>query len=181
VLFDQRGCGRSHPHAADPATDLSANTTAHLIADMERLREHLGIDRWLLMGGSWGSTLILAYAQEHPVRVSEIVINGVTSTRRAETDWLYRGVARLFPAQWERFREGAGQDADPADEIAGDRHTGSGYSRVIIAIELGTHAAAAAPSTARSATSVHSVGAHALSSDPAPKTATPARNRRWAP
>ncbi|MDX6353207.1 MAG: proline iminopeptidase, partial [Streptomyces sp.] len=112
VLFDQRGCGRSLPHAADPATDLTHNTTAHLIADMERLRHHLGIDRWLLMGGSWGSTLILAYAQEHPERVSEIVINGVTSTRRSEIDWLYRGVGRFFPAQWEAFRAGSGLAED---------------------------------------------------------------------
>ena len=74
MLFDQRGCGRSTPHASDPATDLSVNTTEHLIADMERLREHLGIERWLLYGGSWGSTLILAYAERHPDRVSEIVI-----------------------------------------------------------------------------------------------------------
>ena len=74
VLFDQRGCGRSTPHASDPATDMSVNTTEHLLADMERLREHLGIERWLLTGGSWGSTLILAYAERHPERVSEIVI-----------------------------------------------------------------------------------------------------------
>jgi proline iminopeptidase len=107
VLFDQRGCGRSTPHASDPATDLSHNTTAHLIADMERLREHLGIDRWLLYGGSWGSTLILAYAESHPERVSEIVISGVTTTRRSEIDWLYRGVGRFFPEEWERFRAGA--------------------------------------------------------------------------
>ncbi|MFJ5936855.1 alpha/beta fold hydrolase [Streptomyces sp. NPDC093071] len=68
VLFDQRGCGRSVPHASDPAADLSVNTTAHLVADMERLREHLGIDAWLLYGGFWGSTLILAYAEAHPER-----------------------------------------------------------------------------------------------------------------
>jgi proline iminopeptidase len=74
VLFDQRGCGRSTPHASDPATDMSHNTTEHLLADMELLRVRLGIDRWLLYGGSWGSTLILAYAQRHPERVSEIVI-----------------------------------------------------------------------------------------------------------
>ena len=98
VLFDQRGCGRSTPHASDPATDMSVNTTAHLIADMERLREHLGIERWLLHGGSWGSTLILAYAQRHPDRVSEIVIPSVTTTRRSEIDWLYRGVGRFYPA-----------------------------------------------------------------------------------
>ena len=70
VLFDQRGCGRSTPHASDPATDMGHNTTEHLLADMERLREHLGIQRWLLCGGSWGSTLLLAYAQRHPQRVS---------------------------------------------------------------------------------------------------------------
>lgn len=119
VLFDQRGCGRSTPHAADRAAALSHNTTEHLIADMERLRVHLGIDRWLLMGGSWGSTLILAYAQRHPERVSEIVISSVTTTRRAEIDWLYRGVGRFFPAQWEDFRAAAGPGADPADPIAG--------------------------------------------------------------
>ena len=73
VLFDQRGCGRSTPHASDPRTDLSVNTTAHLLADMERLRQHLGIDRWLLFGGSWGSTLGLAYAERHPKRVTAIV------------------------------------------------------------------------------------------------------------
>ena len=106
VLFDQRGCGGSTPHASDPATDMNQNTTAHLIADMERLREHLGIERWLLFGGSWGSTLILAYAEQYPPRVSEIILNGVTTTTRAEIDWLYRGVARFFPEAWERFRAG---------------------------------------------------------------------------
>jgi len=106
VLFDQRGCGRSTPHASDPATDMSTNTTEHLLADMERLREHLGIERWLLYGGSWGSTLILAYAERHPERVSEIVIPGVTMSRRAEIDWLYRGVGRFYPEEWERFRAG---------------------------------------------------------------------------
>ncbi|MFI6601589.1 prolyl aminopeptidase [Nonomuraea sp. NPDC050536] len=106
ILFDQRNCGRSLPHASDPAVDLSANTTHHLVADMERLREHLGVDRWLLYGGSWGSTLILAYAEAHPERVSEIVITGVTMTRRSEIDWLYDGVGRFFPQQRQRFREG---------------------------------------------------------------------------
>jgi proline iminopeptidase len=104
VLFDQRGCGRSTPHASDPATDMRHNTTEHLLADMERLREHLGVDRWLLYGGSWGSTLILAYAERHPDRVSEIVIASVTTTRRAESEWLYGGVARFFPDAWEAFR-----------------------------------------------------------------------------
>ncbi|CAG6395151.1 prolyl aminopeptidase [Streptomyces cocklensis] len=118
VLFDQRNCGRSLPHASDPATDLAHNTTDHLVADMEQLRRHLGIERWLLMGGSWGSTLILAYAQRHPERVTEIVINGVTTTRRAETDWLYRGVGRFFPGEWERFRDGAGPGVAPQDVVA---------------------------------------------------------------
>ncbi|WP_267241901.1 prolyl aminopeptidase [Streptomyces sp. PR69] len=107
VLFDQRGCGRSTPHAADPATDMRHNTTGRLLADMERLREHLGVERWLLYGGSWGSTLLLAYAEAHPHRVTEIVVNSVTTTRRSEIDWLYRGVGRFFPAEWERFRDGA--------------------------------------------------------------------------
>ncbi|WP_214412617.1 prolyl aminopeptidase [Sphaerisporangium fuscum] len=118
VLFDQRGCGRSTPHASDPATDMSTNTTAHLMADMELLREHLGIDRWLLCGGSWGSTLILAYAERHPERVSEIVVNGVTTTRRSEIDWLYRGVGRYFPEQWERFREGVPEPDRDGDLVA---------------------------------------------------------------
>ncbi|WP_028937972.1 prolyl aminopeptidase [Pseudonocardia spinosispora] len=110
VLFDQRGCGRSTPHASDPATDMSVNTTEHLIADMELLREHLGIERWLLRGGSWGSTLMLAYAQRYPERVSEMVIASVTTTRRSEIDWLYRGVGRFFPEAWERFRAGVADD-----------------------------------------------------------------------
>ncbi len=103
VLFDQRNCGRSRPHASDPATDLTANTTWHLIADMERLRTHLGIDRWLLFGNSWGSTLALAYAETHPERVTAIVLAAVTMTRRADIDWLYGGVGRFVPAQHERF------------------------------------------------------------------------------
>ncbi len=115
VLFDQRGCGRSTPRADDPATDMSRNTTAHLVADMELLRRHLGIESWLLFGASWGSTLILAYAELHPDRVTEIVIPGVTSTRRSEIDWLYHGLRRFFPVEWERFRLGV-----PAADRDGD-------------------------------------------------------------
>jgi proline iminopeptidase len=118
VLFDQRGCGRSRPHASDPATDLAHNTTAHLIADMELLRQHLGIDRWLLYGYSWGSTLSLAYAERYPERVSEIVISSVTTGRRAEIDWLYRGAARFFPEQWERFAAGATGTPPDGDILA---------------------------------------------------------------
>jgi proline iminopeptidase len=110
VLFDQRGCGRSRPHASDPTTKMAVNTTRHLVADMEQLREHLEIDAWLLYGGSWGSTLVLVYAEQHPERVKGVVIAGVTMTRPSETDWLYRGVARFLPAQWERFRSFAGSD-----------------------------------------------------------------------
>ncbi|MDJ0380405.1 prolyl aminopeptidase [Streptomyces sp. G-G2] len=105
VVFDQRGCGESRPHASDPGVSLDANTTDHLIADMERLREHLNIERWLLHGGSWGSTLILAYAERYPERVREVVIVGVTMTRPQETGWLYRGVGRLLPGPWEAFRD----------------------------------------------------------------------------
>jgi proline iminopeptidase len=118
VIFDQRGCGRSRPHASDPATDLSVNTTEHLLRDMELLREHLGIERWLLYGGSWGSTLILAYAERHPDRVSEIVIPSVTTTRRTEIDWLYRGMGRFFPEAWERFRAGVPEAERDGDLLA---------------------------------------------------------------
>jgi proline iminopeptidase len=118
VLFDQRGCGRSTPHASDLATDMSSNTTAHLIADIERLRDHLGIDRWLLYGFSWGSTLALAYAEQHPQHVCEIVISSVTTTRRSETEWLYRGVGRFFPEQWERFLAGAPGTPRDGDIVA---------------------------------------------------------------
>ncbi|MBT0565331.1 prolyl aminopeptidase [Williamsia sp. CHRR-6] len=103
VLFDQRGCGRSTPHIADEA-DLSVNTTDHLISDIERLRVHLGIEQWLVFGGSWGSTLALAYAQAHPDRVSELVVRGIFLLRRSEIDWYYNGgAAHLFPDEWERY------------------------------------------------------------------------------
>lgn len=106
ILFDQRNCGRSTPHASEPDTDLSTNTTAHLLADIERLRHHLGVERWLVFGGSWGATLGIAYAERHPARVAALILVGVTTTRPSEIHWLYHGVAPLFPAQWARFREG---------------------------------------------------------------------------
>jgi len=116
VLFDQRGCGRSTPHASQPRIDLSTNTTQHLVADMELLRRELEIERWLLLGGSWGSTLALAYAEAYPNRVSQIVLWGITTGRRAEANWWFRGgVAPLFPAQWSALRAGV-----PADERDGD-------------------------------------------------------------
>lgn len=119
VLFDQRGCGRSTPHASEPTTRMECNTTHHLIADMELLREHLGIARWLLFGGSWGSALTLAYAMRFPERVSEIVLVDVTTGSRAEYDWLYRGVGTFFPEAYERFLLGAPEPERDGDVVAG--------------------------------------------------------------
>lgn len=104
VLFDQRMCGRSTPHAGEPEADLSTNTTWYLVADIERLREHLGVERWLVLGGSWGSTLALAYAETHPERVSEIVLRGIFTLRRAELEWFYEGgAAAVYPDLWEGY------------------------------------------------------------------------------
>lgn len=117
VLFDQRGCGRSTPHASRVDASMSANTTHHLIADLERLRAHLEIERWVLSGGSWGTTLALAYAQRFPGRVSGLVLSNVTLSRKREIDWLYRGVARFFPEEWRRFSQGV-PEAERHDLVA---------------------------------------------------------------
>src|SRR6202011_241691 len=107
VVFDQRGCGRSRPTAS-----LVENTTWHLVADIERLRKHLNIERWLVFGGSWGSTLGLAYSEAHPERVSEIVLRGIFLLRYAEIRWLYQhGASEIFPDYWEAYR-----DVIPVDE-----------------------------------------------------------------
>ncbi|MGO4703309.1 prolyl aminopeptidase [Dyella sp. 2RAB6] len=99
VLFDQRGCGKSTPHA-----ELTDNTTWHLVADIERIREHLEIDRWQVFGGSWGSTLALAYAQTHPDKVTELVLRGIFMLRRWELEWFYqKGCDALFPDAWESY------------------------------------------------------------------------------
>jgi len=101
VLFDQRGCGRSTPHAS-----LQENTTWHLVDDIEALRMHLGVQRWQVFGGSWGSTLALAYAQRHPEHVTELVLRGIFLLRRTELDWFYQdplGAGSLFPDLWEHF------------------------------------------------------------------------------
>jgi proline iminopeptidase len=99
MLFDQRGCGQSTPHAA-----LHANTTWHLVDDIERLRQLAGVDQWLVFGGSWGSTLALAYAQTHPNKVSELIVRGVYTVTPAEIAWYYQfGVSEMFPDKWERF------------------------------------------------------------------------------
>ena len=121
VLLDQRGAGRSTPHASDPAADLSVNTTEHLLGDLELLRGHLGVDRWLVFGSSWGSTLALAYAERHPERVTEIVLAAVTMTRPADVRWLAHAVGKFFPAEWARFRQGvppADRDGDLVDAYA---------------------------------------------------------------
>jgi len=99
ILFDQRGCGRSTPHAS-----VEANTTWHLVDDIERIRKHLGIDQWIVFGGSWGSTLALVYAQNHPQYVRHLVLRGVFLMTQSELDWFYAGGAgRFFPEQWESF------------------------------------------------------------------------------
>ncbi|MDQ7727871.1 prolyl aminopeptidase [Halomonas sp. SpR8] len=100
LLFDQRGCGRSEPHAS-----IEANTTWHLVEDIERLREHVGVTQWMVFGGSWGSTLGLAYAQSHPDRVSELILRGVYTVTQAEIDWYYQfGVSEMFPDKWAAFQ-----------------------------------------------------------------------------
>lgn len=99
IVFDQRGCGQSTPHA-----DLAENTTWDLVEDIEKLRRHLGIDRWQVVGGSWGSTLALAYAETHPERVTGLIMRGIFTLRRAEVQWFYQqGASALFPDLWETF------------------------------------------------------------------------------
>ena len=101
IVFDQRGCGRSKPHAS-----LKDNTTWHLVSDMEKIREKLSVEQWLVFGGSWGSTLSLAYAQAHPTRVSELVLRGVFMLRKKELDWFYQeGASKIFPEPWQEFLE----------------------------------------------------------------------------
>ena len=101
ILFDQRGCGRSSPHAC-----LEGNTTQALVSDMEVIREKLGIDKWILFGGSWGSTLSLVYAETHPERVHELILRGIFLCRQREIDWFYQeGASRIFPDLWQDFLE----------------------------------------------------------------------------
>ncbi|GAB3418809.1 alpha/beta hydrolase family protein [Flindersiella endophytica] len=103
LLFHQRGCGNSRPLASDPDADLSVNTTSHLVADIEALRTFFGVERWTMLGLSWGTTLGLAYAETHPDRVSGLVLGLVTLTTRREVDWMTRDLRRLHPEEWERF------------------------------------------------------------------------------
>ncbi|MBT2907957.1 prolyl aminopeptidase [Streptomyces cellulosae] len=124
VLFHQRGAGRSRPSAADPATDMSVNTAPHLMADLERLRAHLGIERWLVWGVSFGSALGLRYAQTHPGVVSELVLTGVATGSPAEVGLLTRGLGRIFPEAHERFLAGL-----PEDER--DGNLAAAYNRLL--------------------------------------------------
>ena len=131
VLFDQRGSGRSTPHA-----DLVDNTTWDLVADIEALREHLGNTRWQVFGGSWGSTLALAYAQAHPSRVTELVLRGIFMLRRWELEWFYQqGASRLFPDAWSHYLE-AIPDVERGDLI-------SAYHRRLTSSDEATRLAAA--------------------------------------
>jgi proline iminopeptidase len=107
VGFEQRGCGRSRPLVTDDLATLRTNTTPRLIEDIEALRTHLDVDRWLLAGVSWGTTLALAYAQAHPDRVSEIALLAVSTTTRREVEWITESMGRLFPEEWEVFRAAA--------------------------------------------------------------------------
>jgi proline iminopeptidase len=136
VQFDQRGCGRSTPHASDPDVDLATNTTVHLIDDCERIRSHLGIDRWLVWGGSWGSTLGLAYAEAHADRVTEMILVSVTNTTHAEVAWVTRAMGRIFPEEWSRFR-----DAVPEADRDGD--LSAAYSKLLSSPDPATRDAAA--------------------------------------
>ena len=119
ILFDQRNCGRSRPHASEPDADLSTNTTWHLVDDLERLREDRGVRRWQVFGGSWGSALALAYAQAHPDRVNALVLRGIFTLRRFELDWYYNGGAgHLSPSWWRSFLAPLGGSSFTGDCIA---------------------------------------------------------------
>ena len=133
ILFDQRGCGRSTPHA-----ELRRNTTAHLVSDIEAVREHLGIDRWLVFGGSWGSTLGLAYAETHPERVRALVMRGIFLCRPREIHWFYQdGANRILPDYWADF-------VAPIPEAERDDLVAAFNRRLIGADEVGRMAAAKA-------------------------------------
>lgn len=118
VQMDQRNCGKSTPSASDPTVSLEANTTNHLIADIEQLREQLGVDSWVLWGGSWGCTLALAYAQTHPARVKAMILVSVTMTRRSDVHWLYHETGRYLPEQWHAFRAGVPENERDGDLMA---------------------------------------------------------------
>ncbi|WP_234019028.1 MULTISPECIES: prolyl aminopeptidase [unclassified Streptomyces] len=125
IQMDQRNCGRSTPSAADPAVRITHNTTQHLVADMERLREHLGVEQWGLWGGSWGTTLALIYAQTHPERVRSLLLMYMMLARKGDLRWLYQEMGRYFPEEWNSFRAGAGNDT------SGDHNLLTAYNRLL--------------------------------------------------
>ncbi|HWM34998.1 MAG TPA: alpha/beta fold hydrolase [Pseudolysinimonas sp.] len=133
IGLDQRGCGRSEPWAIDALDTLDDNTTQTLIADIEALREHLGIDSWLVHGVSWGSTLALAYALAHPARVSAIVVMAVTTSSRAELDWITSAMGRVFPEAWAEVEALAGPGERPLDACARLLRTGTTEARQRVA------------------------------------------------
>ncbi len=136
VQFDQRNCGRSTPSAANPEVDLSRTTTAELVADIERLRAHLGIDRWLVWGGSWGTTLGLAYAQANPASVTELVLASVVTTGHDEVEWVTRTMGHIFPEAWADFIA-----ALPADDR--DGNLAMAYNRLLMDPDPSIHDPAA--------------------------------------
>ena len=136
VQFDQRGCGRSTPSASRPEMDLSANTTQALVSDIERLRVHLGIDRWLVWGGSWGTTLGLAYAEAHPDSVTELMLASVVTTSSDEVLWITRAMGRIFPERWRTFVEAL----PPYDR---DGNLARAYNRLLMDCDPAVHEPAA--------------------------------------
>lgn len=163
IGFEQRGCGRSIPHASDPDTSLHTNTTAHLINDIEALRGSLGVEAWILNGVSWGSTLALAYAQAHPKRVTGIVLFAVTTTSRQEVDWISEGVGKIIPEAWNRFashaeRSGIGFQRDESRLV-------EAYAQLLNSADPDTRAAASSEWALWEDTHV-SIGAVGFKRDP---------------
>lgn len=135
IAFDQRGCGRSVPIATERLDLLNSNTTDAQIGDIEALRQHLGIERWMVTGGSWGATLALAYAQAHPQRVTAIALLAVTNTSRAEVEWVTEAMGRVFPEEWDRFM--AAVDRKPGERVV------EAYARALRGPDPAMRAAAA--------------------------------------
>ncbi len=172
ILFDQRGCGQSRPHIADGA-DLTVNTTDNLIADMERLREHLGVVRWLVFGGSWGSTLGLAYAQAHPDRVTELVLRGIFLLRRDEIDWYYNGgAAHIYPDVWERYLA-------PIPEAERDGDLVAAYHRLLTGPDADVAADAARAWTGWEQATSYLIPKSAIRESDAPDAKTDAHDPRF--
>jgi len=136
VQFDQRNCGQSTPFAGDPEVDFSANTTSHLVADIERLRLHLEIDRWVVWGGSWGTTLGLAYAEAHPESVLALVLGSVVTTSAPEIEWVTRSMGRVFPERWRVFR-------DHLPTVERDDNLALAYNRLLMDPDPAIHEPAA--------------------------------------